>query len=230
MRLVCPLQILTLVLAGSVMAQAAPTSPAPGSVLKKEIPSTSTPTSRRQLDQKESLDPGVLLTEPINKSAEGAVRGHYNSMPATRVVRTQSRALLYGIAAGALEDTTPQTLSLLTLTFQNDNQNETAQSYGLSVSDKSSWGLHWDTQSYCCLGEMAEPYWGFGIGGFYKSSEQLAGLVNVDRYHLRGRIGFEDLFSLGRRLRTELLLRAGMQGASLEIRIGWTWAADEFIF
>lgn len=135
-----------------------------------------------------------------------------------------------GLISGAIEDTKPRTMPWLTLTFQNDNQNETGQSYGLSVADRDFWGLHWDSHQFCCMGKYAEPYWGLGVGAFYDTREELAALVNIESYHLRARAGFEDLFGLSRRLRTEILVRAGMLGGSVQIGIGWTFGADEFIF
>ena len=75
-----------------------------------------------------------------------------------------------------------------------------------------------------------DAYWGLGIGSFYDSREQLAALVNIESYHLRARAGFDDLFNLGRRLRAEFVVRAGLLGASVQIGIGWTFGANEFLF
>lgn len=227
MRLNSIVQILTLVLcvAGillGVTAIAAPLMPVPESSLRPEVKRKAETDSPRGFEL-DSVAPSQIPGEIPPPLSEAR-------MEATRVVRTQSRSLLLGFVSGAIEETEPQTLSLLTLNFQNDNQNETAQSYGLTITNSSAWGLHWDTHSYCCMGEKAEPFWGVGIGSFYDSHEQLASLVNIERYHLRARLGFEDLFGLGRRLRGEFLVRAAPVGVSGQISIGWTWSAAEFIF
>lgn len=224
------IQILTLVLASLLAgpAPAAPVSPGPGSALKPAEPAPPVVTLPADLSRDESLDTG-LPPQPA-APAVAAPSGDAPALTATRVVRTQSRVAGLGLVSGAVDDTRARTMPWLTLTFQNDNQNETGQSYGLGVADRDFWGLHWDAHRFCCLGDYAEPYWGLGLGAFYDTREQLAALVNVESYHLRGRVGFEDLFGLRRRLRAELVVRAGLLGASAQIGLGWTFAADEFPF
>lgn len=229
MRLAWFFQKLTLVLAmsiGTLHVFAAPSSPTPGSALKPREPVITPSQLPTELDQLESLDPG-LRGDP--QMMEG-ITPRSSGISATRLVRTQSRVVGLGVISGAIDSTQARTIPWVSLTFQNDNQNETGQSFGLSVADRDVWGLHWDTHQFCCLGENSEPYWGLGLGGFYDSREQLAAFVNIESYHVRARIGVEDLFSLGRQLRTEFILRAGLLGVSGQIGVGWTWAADDFYF
>lgn len=221
-------QILTLVLTSliaSPFAIGAPVNPGPGRALRPAEPPPPVHTLPAELSRDESLDTGVALDPEANYVASSGP-----TMPATRVVRTQSRVISLGLISGAIEDTRPRTIPWATLTFQNDNQNETGQSYGLSVADRDVWGLHWDAHRFCCLGDYSEPYWGLGIGAFYETRDQMAALVNIESYHLRARVGFENLFGLNRRLRTEVIVRAGLLGASAQIGLGWTFAADEFPF
>lgn len=234
MRLAYDHQNLTLVLAALLAGLAlsadksygAPTTPVPKSALTQQQTVTPTPAGHRQIDQKESLDPGLASDLSVRNFAP--VRGP--EIFPTRVIRSQSRVLGLGVISGSIEESSPRTMTWASLTFQNDNQNETGQSYGLGLAAKDTWGLHWDMHQYCCLGEKAEPYWGLGIGSFYQTSDRLAAIVNFERYHLRARVGFEDLFSLKRRLRAEFILRVSPLGASGQIGVAWTWSADEFLF
>lgn len=152
------------------------------------------------------------------------------TLPPTRVVRPESRLVSLGLLAGAVESQDITSLPVLSLAWLRDLKNENAQSYGLSMTGGQIWGLHWENRSYCCLGEHSEPYWSLGVGSFYRSSEQLASLVNFERYHLRLGGGFEDLLGLQRRLRAEALLRLSPLGLSAELNLGWTWEARDWGF
>ncbi len=231
MRPALTIQILTLVLTPLIatsVAVAAPVSPGPGRALRPKEPPPPAQTLPAELSRDESLDTGVAPDPEAATLLPVTVNAP--TISATRVVRTQSRIVGLGLISGAIEETAPRTIPWLTLTFQNDNQNETGQSYGLSVADRDIWGLHWDTHRFCCLGDYSEPYWGLGLGAFYETRDQMAALVNIESYHLRARAGFEDLFGLNRQLRAEIVVRAGLLGASAQIGLGWTFAADEFPF
>lgn len=221
------------------LVEAAPAAPHPAPVLsdKKTQERLESVSEQRRIEkklEKESiLDTGNSsewweVTPEAKNIDEG--RFHVESLRPSRVVRSHSRSLLLGTVVGAVDAKDSTALPWVSLVVQNDNSNETAQSYGLSISNQAVWGLHWDSHQYCCLGQKAEPFWGIGLGAFYLPQEMLASFINIDRYHLRLRGGFEDLFNLGRRFRTELVLRVGTMGVSGQVSLGWTWSEDEFFF
>lgn len=235
MRLTGWIQILTLVLsvnAAASSAHAAPSAPSPGTALRPSQTPAPAKTLPPELDRAESLDTGVKTdaVPELSTPDSAASKNIVNGIIPTRIVRARSRIVDGGIVSGAIDGTSPRTMPWVTLTFQEDFPDETARSYGLGVADRDIWGVHWDMHRYCCLGAYSEPYWGLGIGSFYDSREQLAALVNIESFHLRARAGFDDLFNLGRRLRAEFVVRAGLLGASVQIGIGWTFAADKFLF
>lgn len=165
----------------------------------------------------EPLEPSDLVTPRI-------------TLAATRIVRAESRLASLGLLSGAVETQDSTSLPILSLAWLRDLKNESAQSYGFSLTGGQIWGLHWENRSYCCLGDHSEPYWSLGVGSFYRSSEQLASLVNFERYHLRLGGGFEDLLGRQRRLRAEALLRLSPLGLSAELNLGWTWEAQDWGF
>lgn len=225
MRLHWSFQILTLVLClAPNLAESSPKLPTPPSAIsqKKADQSTEGSESPAKPYELESLS-----MEPLKEEAPGDVRG---KMVASRTVRKHSRSALASFWNGALLDKTSQSAFGATLLFQNENRNESAQSYGLSILSNRAFGLHWDFQKHCCLGDYSEPNWGFGIGSLWSTEDSLASLANFERYHLRARIGFEDLFKLDRRLRTEFILKVSPLGFSFQIGAGWTWDESEFLF
>ena len=118
----------------------------------------------------------------------------------------------------------------MTLEAQNENRNETAQSYGLSILANGNYGLHWDFRRHCCLGDYSEPNWGIGVGSLWSTADAIATLANFERYHLRARVGFENLLDMDRRLRGEIILKVGPLGFSAQAGLGWTWDDSEFLF
>lgn len=142
---------------------------------------------------------------------------------ASRVLREKSWVVLGGYVSGLLRE--PRTDSMLTahLAFQRDRWDESSEAVALMIGSQQIWGAHWDISHYCCMGGFNELYWGYGIGSFWKTEDQLASFADTDSYHLRARVGLENLLKQKRRLRSEFVLRASPLGLSGEALIGWTF-------
>lgn len=222
MRLRSYLQILTLVLCliPDVM-WASPNYPQPPSAVKTKTPQDSNSSAPKPYEMESLSLPTPQGQIPTNLSTP---------LRPTRTIRGHSRSILGGVWSGALLDTSTETAAGMTIVFQNENRNETAQSYGLSILANKAYGLHWDFQRHCCLGDYFEPNWGVGVGSLWSTDDAMASLANIERYHLRGRVGFEDLFNLDRRLRGEVVFKVSPLGFSMHAGLGWTWSDQEFWF
>lgn len=224
MRLDLRKQILTLVVTSlyacffSITAIAAPEEPPPKKPHLQETPSAPSPHKSYELESVE------LREQPAQSTLN---RPEF--LP-TRVVRQHSRVFSAGIWSGTLKNRDAETASGLNLDVQNDNINETGQSYGVSVLSNGVLGLHGDYHINCCLGAHYEPFWGLGVGSLWDPSESLVSFVNIDRYQIRFRGGFEDMFNLKRRLRLETVVQWGTLGFSGFLTLGWTWDQHEFWF
>ncbi len=233
MRLRSYVQILTLVLCfHPKIAVTSPSLPTPPSALDTKSSSKNGAQKLNPQNETDTAEPRPYELEslslpPMDGAAPEGLRGR---LVASRVVRKHSRSLLGGVWSGALLESRTETAFGATLLFQNENRNESAQSYGLSVLSNRAYGVHWDFQKHCCLGDYYEPNWGFGIGSLWSTGDSLASLANIERYHLRTRVGVEDLFRLDRRLRGELILKVSPLGFSFQAGIGWTWDQNEFLF
>lgn len=223
MRMDLRKQILTLVVMVFPLsfAQAAPSDNKPQSATKELKKPIEEPTGHKKfeldsVEMREQPAPSVHISTP--------------EFSATRVVRKHSRTLLTGLWTGTLKDRTPENSLGFRLDFQNDNSNETGQSFGLTILTNNFYGAHWDYHVTCCLGGYSEFFWGFGVSGLYSPAEALASLVNLDRYHARARAGFEDLLRLQRRLRAEMVVEWGTLGFNASLLFGWTWDQNEFVF
>ncbi|PWU21586.1 MAG: hypothetical protein C5B49_02360 [Bdellovibrio sp.] len=238
MRLSLRTQILTLVLMGSfaVLSQpwkviAAPNEPSPPPPLKSRTVQENEPGSPRpyELDSVELRD-DRQVPHQVGSFGPSANEIHTHDLLPTRVVRSHSRSVLAGFWSGSIQDSPSSTAVGMSLDFQNTNSDETAQDYGLTVLATSYIGLHWDFQWNCCLGAHWEPYWGVGVGSLWSPSEGLGSFINLNRYQVRGRIGLEDLFHLGRRWKLESVLQWSPLGFSVSLVSGWTWDQREFWF
>jgi len=76
-----------------------------------------------------------------------------------------------------------------------------------------SYGMKW-LQS---LRSYYEPYLKVSLGGLFSTGESFGTFINWKRYQVRGAIGADDLFSLGRRVRCEASLIYSGFGISLSI-------------
>lgn len=181
---------------------------------------------------KEQIEPRPYEFESIEmrELSRPSVEIRVAEFTPTRIIRKHSRTVLTGLWTGALIDKTNVTSLGFRLDLQNDNRNETGQSFGLTVLMAGLIGAHWDYHVTCCLGDYNEPYWGVGVTGLYDPSEMLAGLVNIDRYRLRARVGLEDVLSLKRRFRLESALEWGTLGFNFNLLVGWTFDQSEFLF
>lgn len=227
MRLDLRKQILTLVvMAGAIafsstFAFAAPSEPRPSAPAK----------SLREAPAEKSVLKSVEM-ESVEVREQPQVE-NILSVPefsATRVVRQHSRTASAGIWSGALKNREAESAFGFNLYIQNDNINETGQSYGLTVLTNGLLGAHWDYHVNCCLGAYYEPFWGFGLGSLWDPADSLVSFVNVDRYGLRLRGGFEDMFRLKRRLRLESAVQWSPLGISGFLTLGWTFDRNEFWF
>ncbi len=223
MRLDLRKKILTLVVTvlSTPMVHAAPVDSKPEPATKEIKKPIDEPTGHRQFE-----------LESLEVREQPPVRVHITAseFTATRVVRQHSRSVLAGLWTGNLSGRDPESAMGVRLDFQNDNSNETGQSFGLTLLANNFYGAHWDYHYNCCLGAHSEFFWGFGIGSLWAPPEAFASYVNIERYHARARAGFEDLFRLKRRLRGELVIEWGLVGFNASILFGWTWDKREFIF
>lgn len=223
MRLDLRKKILTLVVTifASVIATAAPLDNKPQPATKDIKKAVDEPTRHRQFEM-----------DSIEMREQKPPRGDVSTpdFTASRIVRKHSRSLYTGLWTGTLTTRDTETVMGVRLDFQNDNSNETGQSFGLTILANNFYGAHWDFHKNCCLGGYSEFFWGYGIGSLWSPAEALPTFVNIDRYHVRGRAGFEDLFRLKRRLRAEGLVEWGTLGFNFSVLVGWTWDEKEFIF
>lgn len=225
MRLHSCIQILTLVLCVVPdWAESSPNHPAPSSALSKKKTDLK---SENASSEPKPYEMESLSMEPLKGDIPQGIRG---KMVPSRQVRKHSRSLMAGYWSGALVEKESESSLGATLIVQNENRNESAQSYGLSILTNRSFGLHWDYQIHCCMGDYYEPNWGLGIGSLWSTEDSLANIANIERYQLRLRGGFEDLFNFNRRLRGEVILKVSPLGFSVQAGLGWTWDQNDFLF
>lgn len=230
MRLRFSLQILTLVVhLFSISAQASPGAAGPKPLLsqKKSGQDRTSPTKTSEQNEPRPYELESLSMEPL----KGPLPSEFQvKTTATREVRKHSRSVTTGFWSGPVLDEDVKSSVGVSIALQNENRNETAQSYGFSLLIEQLYGLHWDYKIHCCLGDYYEPTFGFGVGSLWNTRDSLAALADIEKYHLRGHVGFEDLFNLNRRLRSEFWVMGSPRGLGFSLLVGWTWDQTEFIF
>jgi|GEM_PF-5623652 len=101
--------------------------------------------------------------------------------------------------------------------------NLTAINWGALLTTDLQYGIHLDYQWNLALGSSYEPFVRGGVGGFFEISEELATFIKVENYQGRMTAGFEDLFDLQRRLRSEFLIALSTRGVSFGISFSWAF-------
>jgi hypothetical protein len=146
---------------------------------------------------------------------------------ATRFVREKTWNVAAGLWSGVLQEKEAAiSTQVLSLTQTSMNEDESSYEYGVDVTAKGHFGWHGQYKEYCCMGQWFEPYWTVGIGGLYKPSELLAGLIKPSSYQVQAGGGLEDLFRAERRIRVELLIAQGLPGTSFLVRFGYAFDED----
>lgn len=92
------------------------------------------------------------------------------------------------------------------------NLNETAQEFGLALSQEKiislDMGFKWITKE----GEWNDPFYKISIAGLYDPKDSIGNIVNYKRYYLRGSVGLEDFLKMRRTLKAELIAGVGYPG------------------
>ena len=102
------------------------------------------------------------------------------------------------------------------------NADETAQEFGLNLTSNNLIGVDWGFKKLCCFTTFAsewKPYYKIGAAAFYEPKDQLATLIDYQRYFWQVGLGLEDLLSMHRTLRTEIGARMGYPGAHFLIQL-----------
>ncbi len=121
-------------------------------------------------------------------------------------------------------DKDKDTKNLTTFHLQRTHYNldETAQEFGLNLTSHGYVGVDWGFKKFCCFGtEMAawKPYYKIGAAAFYEPKDQLANVIDYQRYFWQVAVGSEDLLQWSRLLRLEAGARAGYPGTHFYLQL-----------
>jgi hypothetical protein len=96
------------------------------------------------------------------------------------------------------------------------NADETAQEFGLNLTSNRLIGIDWGFKKFCCFTSFAadwKPYYKIGAAAFYEPKDQLATIIDYQRYFWQVGAGLENLFSMHQTVRAEIGARMGYPGA-----------------
>jgi len=122
-----------------------------------------------------------------------------------------------GYAVGSF-DKDKDTKELTTFHLQRTqyNSDETAQEFGLNLTSNNLVGIDWAYKKLCCFSSSVsqwKPYYKTGAAAFYEPKDQLANVIDYQRYFWQAAIGMENLFSMHKTIRLEAGARIGYPGS-----------------
>lgn len=128
-----------------------------------------------------------------------------------------------GYAVGAF-DKDKETKQVTTFHLQRTQYNldETAQEFGLTLTSINLVGLDWGFKKFCCFTSFIEdwkPYFKIGAAGIYDPKDNLANVIDYQRYFWQAAIGLEDAFFWHRQLRIEAGARIGYPGSHFFLQV-----------
>jgi hypothetical protein len=135
----------------------------------------------------------------------------------------------FGIGTGiGAFDKDKDTKSLTTFHLQRTQYNldDTAQEFGLNLTSHGYLGVDWGFKKFCCFTSFArewKPYYKIGAAAFYEPKDQLANVIDYQRYFWQASVGFEDPVKWHRLLRLEVGARSGYPGSHFYGQILYAW-------
>lgn len=99
----------------------------------------------------------------------------------------------------------------------------TALNLGAHLTFKAYYGAFIDHQWMVRIGQAYEPFVRVGGGTLFSPTDEFAGFIKKERYHLRLTAGFEDLFQMDRHLRSEILLAVATNGLSFGVSFAYAF-------
>lgn len=130
-----------------------------------------------------------------------------------------------GTMSGALIDEGESISSdFFSISQLNDNQDMSGQKYGVELLKNGQIGVHLDLRKTLAWGQWYEPFFQYGVGALYKTSESIGSLINYQRYQGRVHLGFEDLLRINRRLRLDIGLALSPIGLSYQYSLAYVIA------
>lgn len=121
-----------------------------------------------------------------------------------------------GYAAGNFDkDKERKELTTFHLQTTQYNSDETAQEFGLNLTSNGLVGIDWGFKKFCCFMSFVsewKPYYKIGAAAFYEPKDQLANVIDYQRYFWQAAVGLEDPLTWHRMIRVEAGARAGYPG------------------
>jgi hypothetical protein len=132
-----------------------------------------------------------------------------------------------GTSNGAF-DKDKDTKSLTTFHLQRTqyNADETAQEFGLNLTSHGYLGFDWGFKKFCCFMSFAgewKPYYKIGAAAFYEPKDQLANVIDYQRYFWQAAVGLEDPLTWQRQIRLEIGARSGYPGSHFYGQVLYAW-------
>ncbi len=167
-----------------------------------------------------SLTSGAPTTNssPDPILAKGTNQSPGESIIPTRKLGDQAFFVASGLWAGVITHSLPSNL-VVYLRFGKSLYEEfdKASEYTFEVINSGGFGGSVGYKYLQDIGFQNEPFFKVAMGAIYQNSQLPVAFVNWRNYQLRGEIGFDDLFSLSRRLRGELGFSLSGAGGSIYI-------------
>lgn len=165
------------------------------------------------------LGPPPINTKPTSPQSEWGA-----SLLQSRKNSDHTLSFSLGEMAGFLVDKGEfRRSSFVSIQQTNYNRDFTAQEYGVELLSNGQVGLNWGFKTLMMLGKSFEPFYKYGFGGLYKTTEGLGSFINYERYQARVAMGVDDLLSLERQLRAEAGVAYSVLGVSYFISIGYAF-------
>lgn len=181
-----------------------------------------------------SLQPDPIRTEETFQKTDSGTKKDsvqateapaYNPLYIRKARAYADGSINVGVGSGVgAFDTDKETKDVTTFHLQRTqyNADDTAQEFGLSLTSIHLIGLDWGFKKFCCFNSFAsewKPYLKIGAAAFYEPKDQLATLIDYQRYFWQAGAGLENLFSLHRSVRAEIGARAGYPGTHFYLQI-----------
>lgn len=192
---------LTLVLTSLLMFTSIPSLAAPEAAEIPQSISTKPVLKKEEPDQKKSVQEDSLSVTP---TAPPPAELGEDPLVATRRLAKNASFVGGGLVMGSISQfNVSENMLLFSLgqTHYREAQRATEWTFEFasSILYGGSYGYKWLHD----LGGSYEPYSKISLGGLFSVNESFGTFVNWKRYQLRASYGFEDLFSMGRRVRCE---------------------------
>lgn len=167
-------------------------------------------------------DSEIYPTEPRPLQKQWADQGA--TLSPTRSNFNHSNTIYLGHMSGNLVDKGEnRSTDFIGMQRTNYNSDFSAQEYGVDLTRLGLAGFNLGWKKLLYLSDWNEPYYKISLAGLYKPAETLASFINIDRYHIRGSIGFDDFLSLQRCLRLDASVAYSLLGFSYGVSVGYSF-------